>query len=423
MRTGKRFVHGLVIGLSMFICLAGALATPSDSQAAYSILYSFAGGTGDGFQPFGSLTLAGSTLYGLTYGGPHPPSPQPSYSGTIFEINLDGSGYQILHPFGGPDAKDGTIPKGSLTLSGETLYGFTPYGGGPNNSNVGGSVFKINTNGTGYQNLHGWSGNPPPDAHRHPIGTPVVSGSTIYGMTTDEQAGEGNGSIFKINTDVTGYQLLYAFGGAPSDGALPQGSLTLVGSKLYGMTSKGGSFGSTVGGYGVIFSLNLDTSEYLVLHNFAGAPNDGINPAGALTLVGSKLYGMTAAGGKNNTSGVLFSINLDDGVYQVLFDFSTVNVSGPHGSLTHSGSKLYGMTAYGGGGGAVFQINTDGTGFRLLHHFNSFAGDGTYPYGDVTVVGSRLYGMTNGGGSSGDGVIFSCQIPQDTGMLLLLLLQ
>ena len=32
MRTGKRLVHGLVIGISMFICLTGVLANPSDSQ-------------------------------------------------------------------------------------------------------------------------------------------------------------------------------------------------------------------------------------------------------------------------------------------------------------------------------------------------------------------------------------------------------
>jgi hypothetical protein len=255
MRTGKRFVPGLLIGLTMLIYLAGALAATPDPAFAYSILYSFAGGTGDGFQPFGSLTLAGSTLYGLTYGGPHPPSPQPSYSGTLFKINLDGTGYQILHPFGGSDAKDGTIPKGSLTLSGATLYGFTPYGGGPNDFNVGGSVFKINTDGTGYQNLHGWSANTT-DNHRHPIGTPDVSGSTIYGMTDDEQAGEGNGSIFQINTNGTEFQLLHQFAGQTSDGALPLGSLTLVGSKLYGMTNGGGSSSD-----GVIFSCQTPQSD------------------------------------------------------------------------------------------------------------------------------------------------------------------
>ena len=70
MKTGKRFAPGLVIGLSIFICLTGLLAHPSDSQAApYSVLHNF-GGTDDGFYPYyGGPALSGSTLYGMTPGG------------------------------------------------------------------------------------------------------------------------------------------------------------------------------------------------------------------------------------------------------------------------------------------------------------------------------------------------------------------
>ena len=50
MRTRKRFVHELVIGIAMFICMAGVLANPADSRAAaYSILHNFIGGTVDGY--------------------------------------------------------------------------------------------------------------------------------------------------------------------------------------------------------------------------------------------------------------------------------------------------------------------------------------------------------------------------------------
>ena len=425
MRTAKRFALGLVIGLSMFICLAGALAATPDPQFAYSILHNFAGGESDGFQPFGSLTLAGSTLYGMTSGG------RNSYCGTVFKINPDGTGYQILHSFELPEnGTDGGTPKGSLTLSGSTLYGFTTDGSGPPAWTLGGgTVFKINTDGTGYQDLFGFGGNTA-GVPLYPAGTPVISGSIIYGMASGYYGGNGNGGVFQINTDGTGCKLLHAFGGPPSDGANPFGSLTLVGSKLYGMTRWGGSLGGS-GGYGVIFSMNTDGTGYQILHNFAGQPSDGNNPQqGALTLVGSRLYGMTSAGGAGG--GVIFSINLDGNGYQILFDFSKVNINnpyllnGPLGSLTFSGAKLYGM-AHGGGhytGGGVFQINLDGTGFRPLHYSNSFSGDGAGPWGDVTLVGSRLYGMTYGGGTSSDGVIFSCQTPQsDAAIMQLLLLQ
>jgi uncharacterized repeat protein (TIGR03803 family) len=178
--------------------------------------------------------------------------------------------------------------------------------------------------------------------------------------------------------------------------------------------------------YGGVFQMNTNGTGYKLLHAFGGPPSDGALPLGSLTLVGSRLYGMATAGGKADGPGVLFSINLDGTGYQVLLDFATVpfNVGGPYGSLTFSGSQLYGMTHGGGAhtGGIVFQINTDWTRYQPLHYFNSFTGDGAGPLGDVTLVGSKLYGMTYGGGSSGDGVIFSCQTPRpDTGTLLLLL--
>ena len=431
MGTGKRFALGLVIGLSMFICLAGALVNPANAQSAYSILHSFAGGASDGLAPVGSLTRVGYTLYGMTPNGPISADPHLTIAGTIFKINTDGTGYQILHRFGDvTNGYDGYIPKGSLTLSGSSLYGFTTTGGGPGPSSIYGSVFKINTDGTGYQELFGFENDDVPYNLCHPVGAPVISGSKLYGMTSDENIYHHNGGIFQMNTDGTGYQVLHIFPYPhTSDGALPVGSLTLVGSKLYGMTSYGGAFSNTGGGYGVIFSMNTDSTGYQVLHNFAGTPSDGNNPQGSLTLVGSKLYGMTAGGGGAN-EGVIFSINLDGSGYQILFSFAPLTINNPYslnsplGSLTFSGSKLYGMAHGGGphGGGGVFQINLDGTGFRPLHYSNSFPGDGAGPFGDVTVVGSKLYGMTYGGGSSSDGVIFSLQTPQSDAAMLLLLL-
>ena len=200
-----------------------------------------------------------------------------------------------------------------------------------------------------------------------------------------------------------------------------------MGSTLYGMTSAGGSEGISGGGSGngVIFSLNTDTNEYLVLHNFGGGPDDGSNPYGSLTLVGSKLYGMTSGGGDPG-GGVLFSINLDGGGYQVLLGFNKAgNIAAPYGSLTLSGSRLYGMTSAGGTGGSsgvIFQVNPDGTGFHILHGFFGSQGDGGGPLGDVTLSGGRLYGWTyEGGGPGVGGVFFSYQLPQSDAARMLLL--
>jgi uncharacterized repeat protein (TIGR03803 family) len=423
MRTGKRLVQGLVIGFSIFICLTGLLANPSDSQAAaYTILHNFAGGADDGFQPyFGGPVLSGSTLYGMTQGGRTGPGPPAyHYFGTLYRINTDGTGYQILHDFGYPDGWDGTVPRGSLTLSGSTLYGFTAYGGGYN----GGTIFQINTSGGGYQVLKRF--NMATD-QCIPYGPPVISGSTLYGVHSSESLAPRYGAIFSMNLDGGGYQVLHDFAGKPDDGAAPYGALTLVESRLYGMTSTGGSGGISGGGsgYGVIFAIDTDGNNYQVLHHFAGYPDDGRHPYGALTLVGSKLYGMTSSGGPLG-GGVIFSMNLDGSGYQVLFDLNSVNLSGPYGSLTLWRSKLYGMARWGGtggGSGGIFRVNPDGTGFQILHIFKPDQGDGGDPLGDVTFAGSRLFGWTYANGSFNNGVFFSYQIPQvETGMLQLLLL-
>ena len=49
---------------------------------------------------------------------------------------------------------DGAEPQASLIISGNKLYG-TTYGGG---SSGGGTVFAVNTNGTGFTNLHSFTG-------------------------------------------------------------------------------------------------------------------------------------------------------------------------------------------------------------------------------------------------------------------------
>ena len=146
MRRGKRFLSRFVLSIFTIVSLVVVLwnATEAQASANTKILHSFTGGSSDGTS---NLTLSGSTLYGMTFQG------GSGGAGTIFQINLDGTGLTILHNFtGGPS--DGANPLGSLTLSGSTLYGMT-FSGGANND---GTIFKVNTDGTGFQLLHSFDG-------------------------------------------------------------------------------------------------------------------------------------------------------------------------------------------------------------------------------------------------------------------------
>ncbi|MCK7479254.1 MAG: hypothetical protein M0C28_19235 [Candidatus Moduliflexus flocculans] len=124
------------------------------------------------------------------------------------------------------------------------------------------------------------------------------------------------GTIFKMQTDGNGYALLHEFAGGADDGAKPCGSLILSGSTLFGMTNSGGNNLS-----GTIFKLQTDGSSYAVLHEFAGGISDGKYPWGDLLLCGSTLFGMTLLGGKDD-SGTIFNIETDGTSYSLLHEFA-----------------------------------------------------------------------------------------------------
>src|SRR5205823_605761 len=175
--------------------------------------------------------LSGNTLYGTTQNG------GSSNRGTVFALTTDGTGFTNLHSFTG---SDGAYPQAGLILSNNTLYGTAPYGG----SSANGTVFAVHTDGTGFTNLHSFThgayGN-------GPYAGLILSGNTLYGTAVGDGS-SGNGTVFAVNTDGTGFTNLHSFtavsGPYPytnSDGAYPRAGLILSGSTLYGTAAEGGS--------------------------------------------------------------------------------------------------------------------------------------------------------------------------------------
>jgi uncharacterized repeat protein (TIGR03803 family) len=145
------------------------------------------------------------------------------------------------------------VPFAGLILLSNTLYGTAARGG----SSDGGTLFAINTDGTGFTNLHSFNGS----GGAGSVSGLILSGNTLYG-TTEYGGSSGNGSLFAVNTDGTSFTNLYGFtpllGSYPytnSDGAYPVAGLILSGNTLYG-TARGG--GSSPGN-GTVFSLSLES--------------------------------------------------------------------------------------------------------------------------------------------------------------------
>lgn len=248
----------------------------------FSILHEFAGGADDGLNPYGSLLISDSTLFGMTcFGG-------DSDWGTIFKIQNNGTDFSLLHEFTSGN-NDGASPYGSLMIADSALYGMTR-GGGDENS---GTIFKIQNDGSVYTLLHEFSFSP--DDGENPQGSLVLSGSTLYGMTN--YGGDSLGTIFKIETNGALFSLLHVFLGGEDNGAIPEGSLIFSNSTLYGMTRYGGD-----SGLGVIFSLPLYIISGTVTHEgfpLANVVMDGL-PGNPVTN-GSGYYSATVAAGWSGT--------------------------------------------------------------------------------------------------------------------------
>lgn len=212
----------------------------------------------DANQPFGSLILDGSYLYGMSkYGG-------TQQNGVIFKIKTDGTDYSTLHSFI-HDVSDGKLPNGDLIFDGSYFYGMTKYGG----TKEYGIIFKIKVDGTGFTMLHDFDG---PNGGSIPFGSLFSDGTYVYGMTARGGLNDG-GVLFKIKTDGTGFEKLIDF--SDLNGFWPSGSLISQGSFLYGMTPVGGT-----NNMGVIFKYQFNTTgiaenndtKYYVFPN----PNKGI---------------------------------------------------------------------------------------------------------------------------------------------------
>ena len=326
-----------------------------------------------------SLIIADQTMYGMaTYGG--------NSMGCIFKVNIDGSGFVDLHDF---NISEGGHPCGSLTLLGGNLYGMTT-----------GHIFKIGTNGLNFQNIYDFESS-------SALGSLIASGTSFYGVL----AGGGNnnsGSVFKFDSNNNNFTILHNFDGV--NDANSTCTLTLVGNTLYGTTSAYLSYTempdpndidtwyNVTTSNGCIFKINTDGTGYAHVYDFDGI--NGSKPYGAVTVIGTQMYGMTSAGGATD-KGVLYQYNLSTKVYTKLTDFdgnngcvsvgAYTNQPLSYGSdLTFNNKTLFGMTRYGGSSniGVIFSytLPTYNVTYDANGGDNTTVVDGNSPYLEGTTA-------------------------------------
>jgi uncharacterized repeat protein (TIGR03803 family) len=349
----------------------GVVFKLSKDGTGYIALHTFTGYLSgeDGSGPQGVVEGSDGVLYGTTQTGGHPSGVEYATGcGTVFKVNKDGSGYTVLHRFPGTSG-DGIAPWAGLVEGRDgALYGTTLEGGTYNL----GTVFRLNKNGGGYEVLHSFRDSEA-DGFRPMSGLLVGNDGALYGTTDGGGNGTGhNGTVFKLNPDGTGHKLLHSFAVQPGDGRFPRSSLVEGrDGALYGTTQNGGTNDP-----GTLFKLNKEGSGYHVVYSFTGSLISKPDPQGMMEGV---LNGVpTRFSGEG------------EGVV-------------PKGLAQGADGALFVTAENGGknGGGTVFKLNPDGSGFTILHNFPGFEGDGQNPCvslvkgSDGAVYGATKRGTTN----------------------------
>jgi uncharacterized repeat protein (TIGR03803 family) len=239
-------------------------------------IYSFKGGSTDGFWPVAGVTLGnttGTVLYGTTTcGGTGVLSDEgdecvvnqvPTGAGTVYELTYTAAtkttkGYwteAILHNFtGNGDGThkgwnvDGWDPEGGLLFKNGNLYGVTQAGGG------------LAQDGTT---------------------TTYTPGGVVFGLTPKSGSWDFN--------------VLYNFGATFSDGYRPVHVTPVMDTagNLYGTTAYGGTAAATFPGYGTVWELLLKDGAYseTLLYSFGTNPADGWNPNWGIVPYKTGWYG------------------------------------------------------------------------------------------------------------------------------------
>jgi uncharacterized repeat protein (TIGR03803 family) len=261
--------------------------TPKGSKWTQTVLYSFAGGVNDGFNPSAGLVMdAAGNLYGTTYSG------GSAGGGIVFELSRSGAKWKEQVLYASANGPFYFFGMGGLAIDAAgNIYG--------NNYD---SVFELSSNGNGGWDLdvlHTFTGH---TCQNCALGTPTFDqAGNLYGTTVMEGPW---GAVYKLSPGKNGKwkeKIIHTFDGYfdDRDGTADGGGLLIdAAGNIYGVTTLGGTGDSQ----GTVFELVAPVGDgkykNKILWSFGVDSGDGIYPIGGLVQDSAgNLYGTTTQGG------------------------------------------------------------------------------------------------------------------------------
>jgi uncharacterized repeat protein (TIGR03803 family) len=332
----------------------------------------------------GVVPARDGALYGTTVAGAG--SSLSGNNGVIYRVTTNGSAFDVIHRFD----ETGGDGKGPLqVIAGQDcLYGVTSGGG---NASVFGSIFALRNDGTAYKQIFRFS-----DPFTNGSGPRFLIkplGGHLYGVCGNGLGDNYRAALFKVATNGTGFQFLHILDRL-ADGYGANALLFGRDNRLYGCTSVGGPLG-----WGTIYSVNTNGTGFAVLRAI-GAPEG--RPQSLVEGPDDYLYGGTPTNvfrlSKDGTvyqsrptpvfaaliqsrDGFLYGISVGMTIIRLNpADLSSEVVYrlgelGSAASLVEgTDGVLYGSIQNGGpfnsGWGIIFRLNRDGSRFAVIHRLN-----------------------------------------------------
>jgi uncharacterized repeat protein (TIGR03803 family) len=418
-------IRALRAGLVTAVTAAGLTTVAAASSYTLKPLHLFCqeADCTDGANPLAPLLMAESgALYGTASQGGH-----FNNGGVVFQMMPNGKGYDfaVVHEFcQQTNCADGTDPETALIadVSGN-LYGVARQGG----ANGMGVLFRLSRTRKSwtYDVLHSFCARTNCADGTHPATALSYAGkvsgaawdgvSPLFG-TTSQGASHGNGTVFALTPEGSGFRYQVIYGMKTEEYASsvlvdPQGSVIVAA----GLGAKGGG--------GSLFRLAKDTWKKNNIYVFCqqveqgGVCVDGFGPIGEVLMdAAGNLFGATISGGRVNL-GTAYEISAA-GRYKELYQFclSLVCDDGANpeaGVVMDAEGHLFGTTAAGGPAsrGNAYELSHDSGKWveSVIYDFCSAkrCRDGSDPIGDLRIDSSgNLIGVTAYGGIQDHGLVF-----------------